>query len=617
MKHESYVNRTFSTDSLMRGLWLNLHTDLKRFLDPNTTGYKKLEADRRYITANQYPTYRSCASGLSYWQDHYSFKVVYQMETLFKRYRFKHDLYSDNELLELTYGKFRATQDRISAPIAESPIVDLVYKKAADIISKALGSYDIYEHFNSCCFGKRAAVGLPRRNSYLDERIRNLTGSQDHIEWFKNYLNYDETLRSAIYQVPFVAKYMACDVLGMTVVPKNHKSLRTILANTVIGGFYTAGLGAMFERRLRSLGIDIRFQQNKHRFWIKKYSKSLTHVTADLSAASDSFTDEHLRRLLPRDWYQAVVYGAVRKVDCNGEIIDLKSIILMGLGHTFPLQTLLFYALLRAVKELLGCSGRISVFGDDLIYPTSMHKQVRKLFELTNFQLNDDKTFVEHPFRESCGEDFHSGVNVRPFSPEGATEDIKAPAVYEAHLYKVINGLLRRWSADEIPITYRFLISEVLRVADVVKQVPPSFPDYSGVKTCYPFPSDLHIPYSKVAYTKNGNFHFQFLALLPRYRYVQYQYIYMWNRLRIGTVDETERYWDMNHTLLIAIDGTLVWIPEIVASEMLFWRRARFPARKMVRGLCGKRLRRLAPFVPSKTKQPEHTTTSTSIPVWN
>jgi hypothetical protein len=157
----------------------------------------------------------------------------------------------------------------------------------------------------------------------------------------------------------------------------------------------------------------------------------------------------------------------------------------MGIGFTFPLQTLLFYAIVSAICKLTKTTGTVSVYGDDLIYPMRIHPYVEKVFTDLGFQLNNDKTFADTDFRESCGGDFFRGVDVRPFSPEGSHQNLSGRK-YEAFVYQIMNGLQERWQCESLPKTFAFLEKEVLRVTPLIKQVPFSYPDTSGFRVAHP-----------------------------------------------------------------------------------------------------------------------------------
>jgi hypothetical protein len=122
--------------------------------------------------------------------------------------------------------------------------------------------------------------------------------------------------------------------------------------------------------------------------------------------------------------------------------ITLNMVSTMGNGYTFPLQTMLFAAVVAACYEFQGLNWNQGgtektwgVNGDDIIVPRIITENVIKLLTFLGFKVNSDKTFTEGPFRESCGADFFLGVNIR--------------GVYIKHLddraaiYTAINRLIR------------------------------------------------------------------------------------------------------------------------------------------------------------------------------
>jgi len=90
----------------------------------------------------------------------------------------------------------------------------------------------------------------------------------------------------------------------------------------------------------------------------------------------------------------------------------------MGNGFTFPIQTVIFASILRAVSRVFlpGIQARshLAVFGDDLICSREIYRQVDRYLRLFGFRPNARKTFHEGGFRESCGTDWFYGQPVRP-----------------------------------------------------------------------------------------------------------------------------------------------------------------------------------------------------------
>lgn len=532
--------KMYDTDQFYKDLWSVMVRDCRSaFSDPSLFVEEELQL-RNSIKDFRFESFK----GSYFLSPYYYFKWRYQMESLLKRYRFDNDAYTDSELELESSKKFVATQVRL-AELWKGNIPYrslLVIKKARSIVKAILGRYDSAEHLLHCQFGKRASVGVPYSKSYLDLKCGSpLTGSSEHITWFEQTaLKNDRLLEGALSSCTPMAypRYKLCSNLTLSLVPKSWKAMRSIMPNTIIGGYYTAGLGKLLELKLRSAGLDIRRLQDKHRDLVLRYSKTRSHVTADLSSASDSFTSQLVNMLVPREWYRALNLGRIKEITLpSNKTVTSVTFCTMGIGFTFPLQTLLFYSLLKSIQGLLSKAGKVSVFGDDLIYPRDMHTYVLQCFTDLGFILNEDKTFVYQSFRESCGEDAYCGFSVRPFSPKGKREALKR-SEYHMLLYKTINGLQRRWDESELPITMRWLYSEVLRVSDSIFQVPTTYPDYSGVKVDGPR-RDFLLPWSKPRSNGNGVFTFPFLSFSRPKRPITWQFPFYWDCLR-KTVSSVE-----------------------------------------------------------------------------
>jgi hypothetical protein len=85
----------------------------------------------------------------------------------------------------------------------------------------------------------------------------------------------------------------------------------------------------------------------------------------------------------------------------------------MGNGFTFPLETLIFWALAACCVRPEDV-GKVSVYGDDIIVPTYAYALLTEVLVAAGFLVNSKKSFVDGPFRESCGRDYLSGIDIRP-----------------------------------------------------------------------------------------------------------------------------------------------------------------------------------------------------------
>lgn len=472
------------------------------------------------------------------------FKATYQIASVLKRFRFQKDTYSDSELVKKSIDDFMKTQKRVSAVHLNdvSAFTNLVLDGAATYIRKVLGSYSDEEHRNLCRFGRRASVGIPAREACEASRWElPISGSSEQISWFDAVMRDVDCVQeywiNQLESDPNRSLYQETSSLKLTLVPKTFKSLRSIMPNTTIGSFMSFGLGEMMRRRLKRVGCDISTQQMRHRYLAKSASLHGLHVTLDLSAASDSISVQLVQRLLPPDWFDILTKSRIGVVELpDGSLCESQTFCTMGIGYTFPLQTLIFLALLTSIQAILYHRldrRTISVYGDDMIYAVRMHSQVLTVFEELGFVINVDKTFHEGHFRESCGGDYFHGVDVRPFQPRNDSAFVGS-RTYEAILYKYINGLLMRWSEYEVCTTLRYLLSEVVRVAGKAKVVPHDYPDEAGIKCttpgCWDFLSSANS--AKLKSVGHGLFRFSYLAVTSDLRKEKRHEPYYWLSLR-------------------------------------------------------------------------------------
>lgn len=464
----------------------------------------------------------------------YMFKCLYQCEAFFKRYIFERDASASLNLSQKAVTSFLKYQEDISRPRQCYKLSTCsIIRKARSIVKEILGPYDEDEVIDNAMFGKRANVNVPYTDSYLDRKVEVLTGSTEHIRWFsQTIIPRDKILADSLSEIgktDLTPEYV--ETLKLVTVPKAYDTERTIMPNTVIGAFHSEGLGRCIEQKLREHGLDIRRLQERHSRLVKKYSINRSHVTADLKRASDWFSSATVNMLVPRKWFNALKLGRISQVEYSNQRYYCHSFMAMGIGYTFPLQTLLFYALLKAIAELTRVEGLISVYGDDLIYPRKMHAYVVRVFDDLGIILNKDKTFVETHFRESCGSDYYKGVDVRPYRPQWVGGRLGVIR-YEAFLYKLYNGLQRRWLDVEIPRTFYLLRREIAAVAGRINQVPMSYPDFSGVKVDAPKRATVQYPWSPV-YWNRGVYNFRFLEEYSASdRIVRIVYPYYWFSLR-------------------------------------------------------------------------------------
>lgn len=227
-------------------------------------------------------------------------------------------------------------------------------------------------------------------------------------------------------------------------VPKNYKTHRTIAAEPSMNMYVQKGIGSMLKRRLRRVGIDLS-RQDTNQDWALLGSVTGIVSTIDLSMASDTVSRGIVELLLPPDWLAAMETCRCPKgILPSGEVLYRK-FSSMGNAFTFELETLIFWALTRGVCEVVGADGRfVGVYGDDIVCPGRASPLLLEVLKECGFTPNEDKTFVDGPFRESCGKHYFSGFDVSPFY-------IRSQPKRLSDLFLLVNNL-ERWRRQMIPL---------------------------------------------------------------------------------------------------------------------------------------------------------------------
>jgi hypothetical protein len=239
-------------------------------------------------------------------------------------------------------------------------------------------------------------------------------------------------------------------------VPKSAKTDRTICYEPHMNIRLQLAAGSYLRSRLRRAGVNLD-DQSINRRRARLGSKYGQLATIDLKSASDTVSLELVYELLPIDW--ACLLDDLRS-PCtlwpDGSWRKCEKFSSMGNGFTFELESLLFYALASAVSE------NVSVYGDDIIVPSSSFERVTHLLMACGFQPNLRKSFSSGCFRESCGGDYFSGFDCTP--------------VYLRSLPKTIGDVLKLHNQ-----VYRFAsVSRERKWADIMRKWRTIYPASLG-----------------------------------------------------------------------------------------------------------------------------------------
>lgn len=230
----------------------------------------------------------------------------------------------------------------------------------------------------------------------------------------------------------------------ITTVPKSAKTDRVIAIEPCMNMFVQKGIGKLIRLKLKRVGVDLDDQTLNQELARLAYTDHL--ATIDLKAASDSISLKLVESLLPPDWYEAMLLTRSQVgVFPDGIKHRFEKISSMGNGYTFELESLIFWALARSVQQLSTDESdhRLGIYGDDLIIDRTLAPKLIEVLNYCGFACNEDKTFLDGSFFESCGKHYFKGVDVTPVY-------VKDPIATPSRMLWYLNSI-RRWASRPTP----------------------------------------------------------------------------------------------------------------------------------------------------------------------
>lgn len=200
----------------------------------------------------------------------------------------------------------------------------------------------------------------------------------------------------------------------LSFVPKNAVTERGIDEQPSLNMMFQLAIGDEMSRRLRLSGLNLR-STAFNRQSARKGSVDGSTATIDLESASDTISYWLVKHLLPAEWFSLLSAARCSTTTWKGEVIELQKFSAMGNGFTFPLESLIFWALTLAVSEH---PHEVNVYGDDIVCHAYDYESVKDILQICGFTVNTTKSFSSGPFRESCGGDYFMGSNVRSCYPK-------------------------------------------------------------------------------------------------------------------------------------------------------------------------------------------------------
>lgn len=206
----------------------------------------------------------------------------------------------------------------------------------------------------------------------------------------------------------------------VVLVPKDSRGPRLISMEPLEVQWIQQGLAAKLVNRIESHPLTrgkINFtNQSLNQQAALESSLDCSLATLDLKEASDRISLDLVRQLFPEEACR--VFESCRSVATvlpDGKLLALKKFAPMGSALCFPVLALTIWALTEAALRLSNLdTGRILVYGDDLIIPTESYALVTETLTSAKLAINHDKSYHRSSYRESCGVDAYAGVAVTP-----------------------------------------------------------------------------------------------------------------------------------------------------------------------------------------------------------
>jgi len=299
------------------------------------------------------------------------------------------------------------------------------------------------------------------------------------------------------------------DTNRIAFVPKNAHTDRSIAIEPAMNLYLQLGVDGFIRRRLKRWGVDLDDQTKNQRLagqGSKEWMGSDPFCTLDLAAASDTVSISLCRTLLPPQWFNYLMDLRSPRGVVEGVEIEYEKISSMGNGFTFALESAIFAALaFAAVKETQGQATKhdFAIFGDDIVVRSSVVPLLVKALNQSGFSINEEKSFVSGPFRESCGADWFCGQPVRPVFLTESPETVCGVWCDLNRLRRTLSLWTHEWESETCDL--------------IQKWIPVSLRDIVGPPSDESFDSYMHVP-RPVGRYRNSVWKFHSLSVSLRVR---------------------------------------------------------------------------------------------------
>lgn len=303
-------------------------------------------------------------------------------------------------------------------------------------------------------------------------------------------------------------------------IPKTDSAPRLIAAEPAYNQYIQQGIHTVLKHSLKIRGLACSYltqEYNQTMACLGSVDGSV--ATIDLSEASDRVSLDLVRHAFsfsPK-FVELLMSSRSEFIEVGGKLHLLRKFASMGSSETFPVEGMIFlgvavYAICHSLNDFsprtirkygLRKSGRVSVYGDDIIVPTEMYSPVTYFLSLAGLKVNENKSFYKGRFRESCGTDWYDGVLVTPIY-------LRYPMDGDKGSERLLSFLATRnalYLRGHFPRSVQFLTRYITENWPATRDclVPTEFSESSGFYTVEPphrWSKDLQCPVYKTVHIK-------------------------------------------------------------------------------------------------------------------
>jgi hypothetical protein len=300
---------------------------------------------------------------------------------------------------------------------ALSTLTQWVISYGQDFINELFMDFDPRDIIPSHGPGIVASGEKPHEKRHFKVHYKEIHNVYPYYRFF--YVNPIHLLHTREY---YFARVRADSGINKVMfVPKDSRGPRTIAAEPLEYQWLQQGLRkkmyAHIEHHKLTRGrVNFTDQTVNQRLAQEASLPYSTLCTVDMSDASDRVSVDLVKLLFDRKEELLRCLLALRtpvSLLPSGKKVTLKKYASMGSALCFPVEAIVFYALIYGYACVVGDSKpNIYVYGDDIILKTEMFSVIDRIFSELGLMINKSKSSTTGFFRESCGKEYFCGSEI-------------------------------------------------------------------------------------------------------------------------------------------------------------------------------------------------------------